>query len=338
MKQLLSLSFCLLLVAALFSSCRKDYSYEGGDGIVNTGGGGSGSGSGNPQSNSNTPGWQCNNNGAQMKGCIDTAFYTNLQQIKSLTIRCIDSTGASMQFIITDSVNIKTGTYTDSTGALLTYNTVAGNIYATGLPGTSITFTITQLNDTLVKADFKATLKTLAGSQTAVFTQGTLVAKIGKPNGCGFTAGNNGGGGGNPLTGTWSFKKGTTMYDGSCTALLAPNPLTGGSILTITGPNQANTEAINILIQLSGNTITTGNYSIGLQSPLTSFTYLNATSTGVVFQSNTTTLTQGALMIYNISSYNTTTKVVTGSFNGTALDANNSKVFITNGTFSAPVL
>jgi hypothetical protein len=143
----------------------------------------------------------------------------------------------------------------------------------------------------------------------------------------------NGGGGTvtNPNTSdtAWKFTGPVGSYNGVIDTAYTFDSL-GTFNLAIIGHNAGDSIFV-IGVTFSGNTIATGTYSSSFDA-LFGFT----TGSGTIIYSAYPGLT-GVNIVVNITSYDATTKIITGTFTGTAKDASGNAVSITLGSFTAKV-
>jgi hypothetical protein len=148
-------------------------------------------------------------------------------------------------------------------------------------------------------------------------------------NATGAGTGPGGGGGINPnLSDTaWQFTEGTKIFKGFFDTVYTQTATGVGTVLSLEGYTSTNYDtAMYIDILLPGSTVQPG-------------TYFTISTAGFAVEKDTTTLyeadptTQGTNMQIVITSYDSTTKIVIGTFSGTAKTSTGAVVTITNGRF-----
>lgn len=133
----------------------------------------------------------------------------------------------------------------------------------------------------------------------------------------------------------WKFTVGANFYHGQIDYSTIQDTL-GFKFLTILGSDVATGDTLFTLGILFTGTVGPGTYTTDLTSQV-SLTTIDASSNYVIiYQANSTTATSGAVTI-TITSYNTTTGIMTGTFSGTAVDKDGNAVTITNGAFQAKI-
>jgi hypothetical protein len=166
---------------------------------------------------------------------------------------------------------------------------------------------------------------------------------------CGFTinvqdsTGTGLGGGGNPGGGTdstnlsdtaWKFSvdAGGTFNGPIDSAFLKDT--TFGTFLVLVGSTVATGDSAFVLsVPTNGGVITPGTYTTDTSSVF----YLYDLTAGVYIYSANVTTAPGSVVTITISSYDPVTKIVTGTFSGTATDASSNIVTISNGSFKVKV-
>jgi hypothetical protein len=109
---------------------------------------------------------------------------------------------------------------------------------------------------------------------------------------------------------------------------------TFGTFLVLVGSTAATGDSAFVLsVPTNGGVITPGTYSTGT----TSVFYLYDLTAGAYIYSANVTTAPGSVVTIAISSYDPVTKIVTGSFSGTATDGSGNTATITNGSFKARV-
>ncbi len=131
--------------------------------------------------------------------------------------------------------------------------------------------------------------------------------------------------------GTWKFTSGTTVYNGITfdAEVVTDNNVT---YLMVSGIASVGTSAIGLTMGVDGGAaITTGLYSgTAITGKIAGFTHTYGTAVWIAGAGT------GASVNITLTTYNTTTKVVEGTFSGEAIDlATGTKYPITGGTFKA---
>lgn len=130
----------------------------------------------------------------------------------------------------------------------------------------------------------------------------------------------------------WQFVANGHTYAGNITTADFSNLI--GADLTLAGnmaSNSADT-AFGITIQFPGSTLDTGSFATS--APGTNFSLQLNQSGNIIFAANATS---NQVLNIDISSYSGTSKIVVGTFSGSAYDINGNTVPITNGEFKATV-
>jgi hypothetical protein len=143
-------------------------------------------------------------------------------------------------------------------------------------------------------------------------------------------------GGGDPdnlADNSWQFSANSLDLQGSIISAQF-GPSTGGSQLFLVGQMQFNSTdtAFGLSVQFPGTTLDTGFYATSTAG--TSFSLTKVSSGDVIFAANN--LSPQVITIH-ISSYDVSTKVVEGTFEGDSYDINSNVVPITEGEFKATV-
>ncbi len=176
---------------------------------------------------------------------------------------------------------------------------------------------------------------TLAGSGTPTSAGTATIGVAAGTSACSvqvtINPGSGTGGGATAADSAWRFSQGARFFHGPMdTAYI--ETFQGFTFLRLEGYTFATNDSTFLAgILLPGGTITPGNYSTSNGSI---FAFLDA-NFDEIYEANAGT--PGAAINFTISSYNTTTRVVTGSFTGNAFNAAGSVVPITGGTFRAVV-
>jgi len=234
---------------------------------------------------------------------------------------------AAAAFTVDCGTAVVNGTYTEGT-ALGVANTVevdvnvttAGVVVLTGT-GNGMTFsgsaTLTVGTHTL----------TLTGTGTPAADGDFDIDLNGTTGTCSFTVTVEPGAPASDLK--WKFNVGTTVYEGPTDiALVVPNPPL--EAMNVFGETTAGDIAFNLAVLKTG-AVGTGSYSSGTLPPGNSVTFMfaNVATGTLVFSA----LPGNSNLQVNITVFNTTTGIVEGTFSGTAKDASNNNVTISNGTF-----
>ncbi len=163
---------------------------------------------------------------------------------------------------------------------------------------------------------------------------------------CGFTVnvndstgsglGGDGGGGGiddttNLSDTAWQFSQGVNKYNGIFDQAFVVDTLGGSYMVLIGSTAETGDTAFVLSIPTLGGVITPGTYT----TLTTSVFYLQDLFAGPpsIFSANF--LTAPDFITINILTYDASTKIVTGNFNGTSKDAAGNTVPITSGSFKA---
>lgn len=213
--------------------------------------------------------------------------------------------------------------------------TTAGSYTITSAPVNGMTFSRsgTFTNTGAQSVDLQGTgTPTAGGNHQFPIVAGT--------SGCAFTVSVNppsGGGGGIPTAAdsAWSFNQGSLFFFGpmdTAFMTLAPNV---SSVLIITGSTYHTIDSLfYIHVLFPGSTIQPGTYSTSNNARFV-FSFNGAVSGIPIYIAEPTT--SNAVMSVVITSYNSTTRIVQGTFSGNALNAAGAIVPITNGKFRATV-
>ncbi len=135
----------------------------------------------------------------------------------------------------------------------------------------------------------------------------------------------------------WKFTDATAgaTYQGQNYDVAFDNSMPPVSVLEISGDNAAGDDLGLYIGDISGTINANETYSsTATLSNAFAFAFTNGTSGQILLASPANTA-DGATMTLKVTSINTTTKTVTGTFSGTAVDDTNGKHTITNGTFTA---
>jgi hypothetical protein len=131
----------------------------------------------------------------------------------------------------------------------------------------------------------------------------------------------------------WKFTAGSTTYQGTSLSAILTSVLPPTISLAFTGMNGANDQIGLNLIDVSGTISNNETYSTVL-SASNSAVFLFQIAGGTDNLSNDATRN----ITFTITSHNTTTKTITGKFNGQAKNNAGTTVAITNGEFTAVYL
>jgi hypothetical protein len=136
----------------------------------------------------------------------------------------------------------------------------------------------------------------------------------------------------------WKFNIGATVYQGQSSLpdiTLDNTTLPPFSLFSYAGDNAASDAVFFDFLDLTGGINATETYnssSVGLTNA-SDFYFTDGAGT---IDLSADQSTSGATMIFKVTSHNTTTKTIIGTFSGTALDAiSNTNKTITSGTFTA---
>jgi hypothetical protein len=150
------------------------------------------------------------------------------------------------------------------------------------------------------------------------------------------TTGNSGGGDSTNLSDTaWKFNVGTNFYHGQIDYATIVDTL-GFKFLTILGSDVATGDTIFTAGVLFTGTVGPGTYTTDIAAQLSLTTIDQSSNYIIIYQANPNTIANGTSSI-TITSYNTSTGIMTGTFTGTAADKNGNSVTITNGAFQAKI-
>jgi hypothetical protein len=148
-------------------------------------------------------------------------------------------------------------------------------------------------------------------------------------------------GGGNPGGGTdstnlsdtaWRFTSDSLSFNGPFDSAFVGVDTTGSTYLALFGSTASTGDSLfTAFILLPNGVITPGTYNTNAGSAI-----IFSIGTTVIYQAHP--LTANANTTITIISYDSTSKIVTGSFSGTAQDASGLPVNITNGTFKVKVI
>lgn len=133
----------------------------------------------------------------------------------------------------------------------------------------------------------------------------------------------------------WKFSVGSVNYNGPIdTAIFTALPPPLGSVLAITGSTSPGGDStISMALTMPGSAIVPGTYKTDAGFT-NAFRFDDATGTSVYSADISTT---GVVMTMIITSYDSVTKIVKGTFSGTAEDGSGASVSIAGGKFEAKV-
>ncbi len=263
------------------------------------------------------------------------------------------------------AVGIATGSLKDSLGNCLP-DSVHGTYYNGVTPGSDTAFVEIQVNvDSLGSYSIYTDLQNgfMFADSGFFSTAGINTIKL-KPLGtpilnipttftvtfdttaCGFTVyvqdstgtGLGGGGGGgtdstNLSDTAWKFSVNSATFNGPIDSAFLKDT-TFGTFLVLVGSTVATGDSAFVLsVPANGGVITPGTYTTDTASVF----YLYDLTTGTYIYSANFSTAPGAVVSITIVAYDPVTKIVTGTFSGTAKDAAGNAVTITNGTFKAKV-
>ena len=219
------------------------------------------------------------------------------------------------------------GTYATGT-SLTTSNKITLNVNVTVAGSYNITtthqgmiFTGTGAFTTVGPGTVELTgsgIPTTAGTNTVPVTVGASTCSVDVTVSTGATV-------------NWRFTQGTTTYQGitSSASMMATGPFLG---FFFTGTNTDGDTFLFSLGDLSGNITASENYSTATTTSNSGvFQFLKASTTDTWDANPTTT---GATIIFTVTSHNTTTKTIGGTFSGNAKNGAGTILPITAGTFT----
>lgn len=238
------------------------------------------------------------------------------------------------------------GTYQTNT-PLGSSNTVSLQVNVTSTGSWSISTTAVNGMSFSGAGNFNNTgLQTISlqGSGTPVNTGGSTIPVTAGTSNCSFSIsvaqGTGGGGGGtdpNDADSAWSFTGGTKFYHGPFD-YVDTTVLSGvGTVLELIGSTSATGDTILYLgLLLPGNTIQAGTFNTNNGASTNAeyrfIDYRNATEVTV---DSSVLGTTGSNVIIQILSYNSATRLITGTFSGTAKNKSGATVNIAGGKFAA---
>lgn len=129
----------------------------------------------------------------------------------------------------------------------------------------------------------------------------------------------------------WKFTAGSTTYQGvSAMAILTVQ--SGINLLVFQGDNAQPDQFSLGLIDISGGISNNETYNTSNLPTTNTGTFVFLSSTGQDWQANSNIA--GTSIIYKVTSHNTSTKTIIGTFSGTVKDSGGASVSITGGTFN----
>jgi hypothetical protein len=142
--------------------------------------------------------------------------------------------------------------------------------------------------------------------------------------------------------GNWQFNtdSGLTAKGTFDSVLFSLDPVYGGSILLMAGYTSNNDSIINLVVHFPTNTITTGTYNTQVTTNTSAAIFaFGLVSTGNSIYEALDNPGDGTNVALTISSYDASTRTVTGTFSGIALDDayDPATIGIKNGSFTATV-
>lgn len=250
----------------------------------------------------------------------------------SFNVTVVAAAGAGTFAVICGSENVN-GTYTAGT-ALTASNTVTVNVNVT-VPGTySIATTPVDGITFSASGTFAATgvvIVTLTSTSTPA-AEGTFTVTIPGTTPCTFSLTVDPAA---PSFGTWSFKAGTTTYSGTFFSVTLDNSTAPFTILDAGGDNPATDQFSFGVLDMAGGILASEQYNCASALSNSGFVYFTAAS-GTTYDANPS-LTSNTMKI-TITSHNTTTKTIVGTFTGNAIingtGGGTTPIAITNGAFT----
>lgn len=149
------------------------------------------------------------------------------------------------------------------------------------------------------------------------------------------TTGTGGGDSTNLSDTAWKFNVGTGFYHGQIDYATIVDTL-GFKFLTILGSDVATGDTIFTAGVLFTGAVGPGTFTTDVSAQLSLTTIDQSSNYIIIYQANPNTIATGTSTI-TITSYNTSTGIMTGTFTGTAEDKNGNPVTITNGAFQAKI-
>lgn len=183
---------------------------------------------------------------------------------------------------------------------------------------------------------------TLLGTGTPTTAGNNIIPVTAGGTTCSFTipvapAGTTGGGGSviNRSDTAWSFNQAALSFRGPFdTAFTATYPGVGFALVMSGASSNAPGDTLEIDVVFAGTSIQTGTYvTTSTTLPTAAYYFYNATGDKYAADPSIS----GPVMTIVISSYDAATRVLQGTFSGTARNASGASVPITNGRFKAQV-
>ena len=235
-------------------------------------------------------------------------------------------TGGSSAYTIDCTSAVLSGTYENGT-SMSSSNKVVLNVNVTTIGSWNLTTTAVNGITFSGSGNFTTT-----GSQTITLTASGLPTASGDVNisvnngtsSCSF-----------PLTITagaivdWKFTEGANTYQGTMTSSQL-QAITSISALTYSGSNSTDALVFG-LVDLSGGMNANETYSSTSTTGNSCGFVFNSSNTSEMYSADNTTTTVN--IVFKVTSHNTGTKTIQGTFSGTALNASNAIKTITNGQF-----
>ena len=251
----------------------------------------------------------------------------------SVAVTVLPAGTTSAVFTINCIGAVVNGTYNAGT-ALTSSNTVVLPVTVTTAGPYSIT--TTSVNGMVFSGTGNLTTSstsiTLTGSGTPG-TDGTSAINVSSGSGsCSFNVTVNTGGGGGDLK--WRFTQGSTVYEGPTAGAFETSAggwNSVGVVGTSTIPNGDYSFSLGVA---KAGSMSTGTFSTTSTTNTATFFLINIMTSEQTFSSM---LGNGSNLTVNLTTYNPTTKIVQGTFSGTAKNAAGANVNITNGTFKAEI-
>lgn len=133
----------------------------------------------------------------------------------------------------------------------------------------------------------------------------------------------------------WQFNGGTNYHHGSFDTVFVVDTL-GLQYLTLVGSTRPSGDTAFLMgILLTSGSIQPGTYTTTFEAGFY-LTTLNGTTPVTIYQADATTSGSGVVTI-TITSYNSSTGILTGTFSGNAVDGSGNAVPISTGEFTAKV-
>jgi hypothetical protein len=237
-------------------------------------------------------------------------------------------TGGSSAYSIDCASAVLNGTYENGT-SMTSANTVVLNVNVTAIGSWSLSTTAVNGITFNGSGNFTTT-----GAQTITLTGSGIPTASGAVN---VTVNNGTSSCSFPLTINvaavvdWKFTEGANTYQGTMTSsqLQAIGPI---SALTYSGSNSTDALVFG-LADLAGGINANETYSsTNISGNSCGFVFSSSNSSEMYSADNTTTTVN---IVFKVTSHNTSTKVIQGTFSGTVLNSSNVIKTITNGQFKA---